>query len=74
MLSSVDLPAPEGPMMVTNSPSLISSVDAAQDVGAAVAAFVKLLDVAKSNHDLSILYSCRSAMSGSSAMARRAGR
>ena len=26
MLSSVDFPAPEGPMMVTNSPRLISSV------------------------------------------------
>ena len=26
MLSSVDLPAPEGPMIVTNSPCMMSSV------------------------------------------------
>ena len=26
MLSSVDFPAPDGPMMVTNSPSLISTL------------------------------------------------
>jgi hypothetical protein len=40
MRSSVDFPAPEGPMMVTNSPSFDFQVDAAQHVAPAEAALI----------------------------------
>ena len=73
MLSRVDFPAPDGPMMVTNSPSRIVEVDPAEDVAPRGARLIRSLDVAQLDHGRSS-YSARSAVMGSTRVARRAGR
>ena len=59
MCSSVDLPAPDGPMIETNSPSLMSHVDAAQHVGPSDAVGIGLLDVAQRDQHLEYLRGIR---------------